>query len=376
MSHKSILIVGGGPVGLALALKLSSQGKRVTVIDQGIDKHSDGRILALSYASYQILHNLNAWPLGDDAATQINTVQISHTGLGISQIKAKFLNLPELGFTIKYADLCDCLFEQLKSQPNIELLIGNVSKVADGDGYSYVEYVVNDVTYVLTCDLLVMAEGGKLINNLAKKINYEYQQTALIFHIKTREKHNNTAHERFAGVGPLVLLPYKNHYVVVWSLPTNTAEQFNDNHEIMLEKLNYEFTSRLGGAKLISKPVSFPLKLVQVKKRAYKRMVVIGNSAQVVHPVSAQGLNLGLRDMLLLSDLLARTDVINDINLSKYHELREADASAVIGFTHFLATKLDAKGELLKHLRGVGLIGLSNLPLLQNYIARSLIFGV
>lgn len=375
MLHKSIVIIGGGPVGLTLALMLSKQGKKVTIVDQGYDKGQDGRILALSYASYQILNHINAWP-DSLLTTNIDTVQISHSGLGISQITAESVHLGSLGFTVKYTDICNSLIKQVLDSSNISMIIGNVVTAYDSNGYAYLEYENNGLKHVLTCDLLIMAEGGKLLTSMDKKIYHDYHQQALIFHIKTKEKHNNIAHERFAGIGPLVLLPYDDHYVVVWSLDNDLAEKFKQDHHKMITQLDKEFTRRLGGANLLNSPVSFPLRLIQTKHRVHKRMILVGNSAQTVHPVSAQGLNLGLRDVSILNEILSSVDDVNSADIQIYDDIRNKDANAVIGFTHFLATKLEYRHKLIDHLRGAGIIGLSNIPALQNFVARSLIFGI
>lgn len=376
MLHKSIVIIGGGPVGLSLALSIAKQGKQVTLIDRGIDKSSDGRVLALSYASYTILNNLRAWPQSD-LTTAINTVQISHKGLGVSQINAKALGLECLGYTVSYAHLCDSLTHEVQQNQLIDYIVAEVSQINDGAGYACVQYKQADEVKLITCDLLILAEGGRLLASINhKKIDYDYAQQALIFHIKTKVKPNGVAHERFAGSGPLVLLPFKDHYVVVWSLNNSDANYYKQHTDTMIAQLNTEFTRRLGSAELISPVVTFPLRLIQTSQRLHERTVIIGNSAQVVHPVSAQGLNLGLRDVLVLSELLAKGDKVDLTLLAEYDSVRQKDVNAVIGFTHFLATKMETNNQLLAHLRGAGIIGLSNLPFAQNIIARSLIFGI
>jgi 2-octaprenyl-6-methoxyphenol hydroxylase len=105
-------------------------------------------------------------------------------------------------------------------------------------------------------------------------------------------------------------------------------------------------------------------------------MILIGNSAQIVHPVSAQGLNLGLRDVQVLSGILAKNNKVEITDIAIFDKLRDKDAAAVINFTHVLATKLESKNKIIEHLRGAGIIALSNMPPVQNFVARSLIFGI
>lgn len=374
MLHKQIVIVGGGPVGLSLALEIAGQGKSVVLIDQAINKTIDGRVLALSYASQIIINRLGAWP---SSATPIDCVQISHAGLGISCIRAQQLQIDHLGYTVKYAELYKNLFYQVQQNKLIEIVESQVVSVHDNDNFATIEYLSTDnQPSFLTADLTILAEGGKLLTDKAKKINHDYQQQALVAHIQIKDKTKNIAYERFAHSGPLVLLPFADHYVVVWSLSNQVAVEFKNDPQKLCSSLNAEFAKRLGGATLLSPIFSFPLKLSQVKKRLRKRVVLIGNSAQTVHPVSAQGLNLGLRDAVMLSQLLAQSEIIDLEQLKTFDKLRDKDANAVIGFTHFLAAFLEKQGKLINHLRAAGLIALSNFPIAQNFIARSLIFGI
>lgn len=372
--HRKIIIIGGGPVGLTTALKLSKQGKQVTLIDKSFNYVNDARVLALSFLSCKLILELGI-QLEDLQHTAINQVNISHHGLGITKIKHSDLELSMLGITVSYASLCSELLKLINQDKNIELLNSEVTNVNNLDGYSVIEFIEKANSSIMNCDLLIMAEGGQLLKNTTKKRDYDYQQSACIFHISTQEKHNNIAHERFSGSGPLVLLPYDDHYVVVWSLPTDVATELQVNKEKLIDKLNAEFTRRLGEVKLLSEVKTFPLKLTQIKSRVDKRMVIIGNSAQTVHPVSAQGLNLGLRDVDTLCSLLSKADYLN--KLSEYDAMRNFDVDSVVNFTHLLATKLDySDSSLINHLRGLGLIGLSNLPTLKNAVSRSLIFGL
>ena len=158
MTHKKIVIVGGGPVGLSMAIKLAKQGKAVSLIDQGLTKANDARVLALSHASYVTLNGLQAWP---NDCTAINCVQISHQGLGVAQITAPELKLNQLGFTVKYASVCAKLEAIANAEPLIQLILGNVITVHDGAEFATICYSdANNAEQILGTDLLIMAEGG------------------------------------------------------------------------------------------------------------------------------------------------------------------------------------------------------------------------
>lgn len=373
MIHQQIVIIGGGPTGLSLGLELASQNKSVVIFDKAINKNIDKRVLALSYASQQILSKLGAWPKN---ATAINCVQISHTGFGISNIFAKSLNLEHLGFTVEYCELCSILIKLIEEQILIKVVEAEVTKVIDGDNFVTISYQQDGIEQWLTSDLVIMAEGGSLLQQKELKLSHDYQQEALVTHVRMKETTSAIAYERFAKHGPLVLLPFQDHYILVWSLKIGLSQKLKNDPQRLNEELEYEFTRRLGGSTIIGQISTFPLKLAQAQWRVKKRIILIGNSAQMVHPISAQGLNLGLRDVQVLAHLLGQSQALNFEILRKFDLLRNKDASAVIGFTHALASFVEGNKRYKRHLRGAGIVALSNLSFVQNFIAHSLIFGI
>ena len=372
--HHEVAIIGAGPVGLTLALMLSKQGRQVSIFDAGTVQ--DGRVLALSYASYEILDSLGVWP--SISATPIDIVNISHEGLGIANINCENINLPHLGYTISYNDLCQSLLSEVIQQKNIQVISGVVTNVVSGRYFSSVSYNSVDGIQNISCDLAIVAEGGKIDINNIKYNKFDYQQKAIVAHIKTNKITDYVmAYERFTSDGAMVLLPYKQHYIVVWAVNSGLADSYLQDNLKFIADMDIVFTNRLGGASLLSELYSFPLQLKVAKQRVLPRLVLLGNSAQTVHPVSAQGLNLGLRDVQTLSRVLAtQTDLKTSCNLESYDLMRNKDSSFVIGLTHNLVNFLEYKSSFVNHLRGAGIIGLSNIPKLQNILANSLIFGV
>jgi 2-octaprenyl-6-methoxyphenol hydroxylase len=378
MIHKQIIIIGGGPIGLTSAISLAKLGYAVTIFDAHFQqKIHDSRVLSLSYASCNILRNIGVWD--DGLATPIHQVHISHSGLGVSNIKASDMNLSELGYTIKYADLCNNLREKALENKQIEIIPSLVEKVVPGKNYATIEYGVEGKARYVTTDLVLLAEGGKIKPDNLEYREFDYRQTAIVAHIHVNARHHNTAFERFDDSGPLVLLPYQSHYVLVWARLQSDAAHLLEPKNLLSELNKLAFMKRFVSITIDKNISSFPLKLQVAKKRILERVVMLGNSAQVLHPVSAQGLNLGLRDIDALVEMLAPGHLSNlqDIQgkLAQYDKLRQKDAKLIIGFTHFLAKYLEKKSIIGGHIRGLGLIGLSNCRLLQNKLAKSLIFG-
>lgn len=199
---------------------------------------------------------------------------------------------------------------------------------------------------------------------------------ALIAELKVTKSYNHVAFERFDNKGAMVLLPHGDNYVLVWSVSSEMAEDILKNDSLIYELEANQFMQRFNEFELSGKVHSFPLILQIAKSRIQNNLVLIGNSAQIVHPVSAQGLNLGLRDVQMLSDLLIANVFDLQDTLKQYDKLRNLDTSFVSKFTHFLARFIHLQSPIVNHLRGLGIVGMSNCKILQNKIANSLIFGV
>ncbi|MFN8769589.1 MAG: FAD-dependent monooxygenase [Neisseriaceae bacterium] len=390
MQHESILIVGGGPVGATTAISLAISGKSVTLLDSfKDDKKSDGRVLALSHASLAFLENLGLH--FKKFGTAINKVHISHNGLGINNIDAKDINLKHLGYTIKYADIVNILYEEMQKYPEIKLKKSLVKNVIPDTNFATVVYDYEGIeessqdpqilkpSNIITADLVILAEGGNVKVNGINYEQYDYNQQAIIARIKIQENHNNIAYERFENLGPIVLLPHEHEFILVWAL-SNTLITCGENKQLskdqlqdMLQKL--PFMKRFGQINIVGDLVNFPLKLQIACKRVLDSVVLIGNSSQIVHPVSAQGLNLGLRDVRDLCEVLKIENTISHA-LLKYANIRKNDVHFVSGFTHFLAKFLEKQNPITKCARGYGIMTLSHCKFLQNKLTNSLVFGV
>lgn len=372
MLHNDVVIIGGGPIGLSMAILLAKYGKQVIVLNRNNVSLNDGRVLAMSYASYKFLDSINSWKMSD--ATAIKTVHMSHSGLGISNMYANDLNIEQLGFTIKYTDLCDRLNEEVLKNKNIKLIEANVLDIQSQSSYTYIEYEDQNMYKCnITCDLAIVAEGGRLKINNVEYDSYDYEKHAIIARLKMSTKYaNDIAYERFDDSGSMVFLPYENDYVLVWSVSNESVTDFMKPEYLYSRLKQLSFINRFHDFTLDEKVHAFPLKLQVAKNRAFQRLILVGNSSQIVHPVSAQGLNLGFRDCIDLEVLIKRMSSYDEV-VQNYDSYREKDAKRVVGFTHFLARFIDK--PQIRHFRGLGMIGLSNCQKLQNFVARSLIFG-
>lgn len=380
--HSEIVIVGGGPVGALAALRLAQAGRDVTLIEARAKDAPlrDARALALSWYSRQQLAAAGAWP---DAlpATVIDSVHVSQQGgFGRTVLTQQDLGLPHLGAVVDYPALTAALATALEQAGVRVLWQARVSKVASLARYASVTLTLNERQHLLTCRLLVLAEGGALAESLPgiQRHVHDYQQSAVLAMVEASQPHRNVAYERFSAQGPFALLPHGEQMMLVWTRSHEEAARLHAaDGSVLLAELQQAFGERLGRFVSVGERAVFPLALRQLNSVHSGRVVMIGNAAQTMHPVAAQGFNLGLRDAVgLVAALEGAADPGDAALLRRYGAARRVDSHAVVGFTHGLVRLFDGQGIAVKALRGLGMSAIDALPPLRKAFAGHLVFGV
>ncbi|MGO3858814.1 FAD-dependent monooxygenase [Neisseriaceae bacterium CLB008] len=381
-SHTQVAIVGAGPVGTLLALQLHQQGKQVLLLEARAQNTvvGDQRTLALSYLSLTALRDAGV-SLPPSAFTAIHQVHVSQQNhFGKTHIHQDDLNLPVLGAVIDYASLIQACEAALITQGVPVLWEASVDTVHSNDHYASLGFQHQGQAQLLTCDWLTLAEGGHLIQQLPalKRREFNYEQTALVATLTFAQAQNGIAFERFAEAGPFVLLPYQDNYRLVWTRSSADAARLKTASLIEF-KTEFEaaFGQRLGPLLNVARPATFPLQLKQLNKVSTGKVICIGNAAQTMHPVAAQGLNLGLRDALTLAAMMAPAGALKNTQLGQqYGAKRRVDAHAVVGFTHSLVTLFEGHTPLMNHGRGLVMSALDVIPAFRKRFSQHLVFGL
>lgn len=357
--NEPVLIVGGGPAGMALALALHRQGVAARILDarpRGAATN-DRRILALSHGARLILETL----LGVDGwrglpHTPIGTIHVSHQGgLGRTVIRAAEEGVPALGYVLSAGDLAAALDTAIATA-----------------GVTYDDAAV--AHHPPGALLTVHAEGR--IDATHDIRSHDYGQHAVICMAQAATPHGGTAWERFTPAGPLALLPCRSDYAVVLTCPASESEAtLALDDAAFLELLQRRFGSRVTlcgvGARLC-----YPLGLRVRKTVVDSREVWIGNAAQTLHPVAGQGFNLALRDIAELADTLRDAPDPGAAELlAKYAKRRRLDRQATVSFTDGLVRLFSNDDFALRHLRGAGLLALDLLAPARSFVARRMMFG-
>jgi 2-octaprenyl-6-methoxyphenol hydroxylase len=377
-----IAIIGGGPVGTALALALRDSGLRITLLEAraSSEASTDPRALALSYGSRLLLTQLGVWQ-DLKQVSAIQTIHISQkNSFGRTLLKASELNVPDLGYVLPYPALQSALQHALENSALHYQQGASVTQLNSGTNGAEIKYLYNGAEHTLHVRLVVVADGGKLLESSHPPEIHDYGQSALITHVTCSHPQPQTAFERFTTQGPLALLPYQDGYELVWTAPDAAIQvmlQWDD--PTLLNQLHLHFGDRVGSFSTVGKRSSFPLRLKRAPSLTLPHTVLIGNAAQTLHPVAGQGFNMGLRDAWeLAQEILDNSpeSLGSDAMLSHYAQARNFDRSAGIRFTDSLVKLFSNDLPLLGAARAASLSLLDCLPGMKKFVAKRMMFGI
>ena len=382
-----ILILGGGLVGASLALALSDIPLRIGIIDAlppvtRLQTSYDSRSLVLSYGSQQILANYNFWDELHSSVMPIKEIHISERGhLGLTRLQASEYFVPALGYVVEAQFLAFKLNAALDKLTHLtRWCSANIVDLITGLDDQQVVVRTEQGEQVLKAQLVVAADGA---NSIARKLlgiqteRYDYHQTAIVTNFSSSHPNQFVAYERFTDTGPLAVLPRNDDRCgLVWTVSTAEADCYlNLSDHAFLAKLQDYFGYRLGRFTRLGTRQSYPLQMLKTKQRVHPGVVLIGNAAQTVNPIAAQGFNLGLRDVALLAELIknnisAEKSLVGTRFLQDYAAQRERDQRRTVAFTDKLAKIFSINLPPLNWVRSKGLIAMDIMPPLK----RSLMF--
>jgi 2-octaprenyl-6-methoxyphenol hydroxylase len=389
-----VAIVGGGMVGVSLALALAQawpQHKRIVLLESfplpdkkpdfaaQYSPSFDARSTALSYSSCLIYQQLGIWQQLLERACPITRIHVSDRGrFGHALLEARECDWPALGYVIENAWLGNILIQCLHQQGRVELISPATVTAASSSASGMALELASGER--LQAKLLVVADGAQSGLRQALGIDTDsrsYDQHAVISNIGHALPHSGCAWERFTRQGPLALLPLladataPHRSALVWTLPPPAAQRMVEASEAeFLQQLQQAFGYRLGRLQRLGERSSYPLQLVQAKEQVRSGLVVIGNAAHALHPVAGQGFNLALRDVARLVEVLgaarARGADFSSLGvLQEYAAAQRRDQQLTVAFSDRVPGLFMRPEAALGALRDVGLLGLDLIPALR-----------
>lgn len=394
-----VVIVGGGMVGVTLALLLArAPDLKITLVEAislpvlqsgeplPYRPSFDARNTALSRKTVATYRELGLWDELQSHATPIYQIHVSERGhFGMARLVAEEENVESFGQVIENAWLGLVLLRALKACPNVTVLDGvKLTGLKPSEKTMMAELQRGDEEFTLAAPLLVAADGAQSVSRGFLGVAAEttsYDQVALVTTVATHLPHDNIAFERFTEHGPIAVLPLpssaeEQRRSIVWTLPAGTEKQLIDcSDEEFLTQLQAAFGKRAGRFVKTAKRFAFPLALTVARAQAQPRAVIIGNAAHSLHPVAGQGFNLCLRDCLALTERLhkahrAGADLGDFALLQDYENARIEDQLNVIRFSDGIVRGFSNVTPGLTLARNVGMVTFDLLPLAKQTLAR------
>jgi len=375
------VIVGAGMSGSLLALSVLNKNPKLKLLlldenaqrEQKTNIHHpsihhpsfDARCIALNAKSVDILESLSLWSEIKPNAQAIEQIQVSDKGyFGALELQPNIKG-SAFGYVVELQHVGKVLAQALSAFSSLTTLY-NVKLKNLTQNVDSVSCQLSD-NQMVSAKLCVGADGSNSHVRELTRINStvsDYQRSAIICNVRCSKEHQNIAYERFTKNGPIALLPLTdNRYSLVYCVKSEQANTLvNLTDKDFITHLQQKFGYRAGIFEVVGKRDAYPLSLIKTTKPISHRVVCIGNAAHSLHPVAGQGFNLGLRDLFVLSELIASAqpqDIGGFSMLNDYWQCRQKDHNNTILMTDSLVRIFSNQYHLLSIPRNLGLQAMS-----------------
>lgn len=378
ISNTSVAVIGGGLSGLTQSLLLAQGGIQTICVDPYAGQ-ADDRTMALSYGSVQLLKRAEIWNKLEAQACPINHIDILDGDSPIlldfdaHEIKDRIDDGP-FGWIVENKHLAKILHESLLQQKSAQIIKQAVTSYEENE--SEVLIRLSDGQMIST-SLVIGADGRQSFTRQHMGVGarqWSYHQEAVVCIVTHQKPHHNVAVEHFLPAGPFALLPMlddekgQHRSALVWTQEARSDHKVSEfNDDVFVTALTERIPSSYGTVMNVTPRRAYPLNLIHAYKYIAPRFALIADAAHGIHPIAGQGLNIGLRDVKVLTDMLvdahsAQKDLGDVMLLEKYEKARRVDNMSMAIATDAL-NKLFANNILpIRVLRKLGLKAIQKLP--------------
>ncbi|OIO73100.1 MAG: hypothetical protein AUJ57_05030 [Zetaproteobacteria bacterium CG1_02_53_45] len=383
--HADVIIVGGGMVGLALACALKDSGLHIVILERGeppVRKSlgRDCRVSAIVMGNVKILQGLGVWKYLEADAGPMRSMRIwDNQEQGGIRFDASEIKQEALGYLIENSATQLAMHKTLLESDTVEFCspaeISTVNWLEDK-----VEVKLADGRQLST-PLIVGADGGRSWIREQAGIGVwqrDYKQKGIVATVRPEHPHRGIAYQRFLPTGPLAMLPMSDNLCsIVWSAENSEAERLMAmDDERFLAALNATFGPVLGRITEAGERAAFPLIGRLTKHFVRERVVLIGDAAHCIHPLAGLGVNLGLRDaMVLAQEIVDARRFDEDWGelpvLNRYMKQRLPDVLSIMASMESFHQIFTSTIPGMKEVRGLGMRVMGNSGGIKQLLMRN-----
>ena len=395
-----VCIVGAGPVGGTLACRLAAGGVKVAVVDRAAlppmeHPDFDGRAYAVAAGSRRLLEEAGVWDQLPQVPCPILDIRVSDGRVGRPASRL-FLHFDHeeagagsgpFGWMVEARALRVALNAQMHAHANLTVHAPAEARVMR-DGTGAVVQVAGGPE--IQARLVVAAEGRQspLREQAGIRVTrLPYGQRGIVSAVAHEKPHQNTALEHFLPAGPFAQLPMSgtegapNVSAIVWTERTAQADRVIAlDDAAFAREVQRRLGSHLGAVRPIGRRWIYPLGALHAERYVDTRLVLVGDAAHGIHPIAGQGLNLGFRDVIALTDLIvgavsAGRDPGAPSVLAAYQRARRPANLLMLGATDVLDRLFSTNNPLLRLARDLGIAGVHRAPALKRAFMRQAMGG-
>lgn len=379
-----VVIVGAGLVGLTAAIAMAKQHQRVVLIDSRLPKDSvsatawDARIYALTENTIDWLKTLGIW-------SHLDTARISPIdGMALWEphhttplmLRAEDANLMQMGCILENSNLMRACVQTLAE---LQLAV-TIAKPVSIQHQAQSITLTLDNQQAVQAKMLIAADGvhSWVRQHMQIGISFKsFHQTAIVANFKAELPHRDIAKQWFQSHETLALLPLPDQTVsMVWSVPHDRAQSLLAlSGEDLAQTVRDHSHDVTGALALCGEVLSFDLNQQTAHTLVGERVVLMGDAAHQVHPMAGQGVNLGFRDVMQLTEMAAKLSTMHDIGddgfLRRYERARQLDVVRMNMLTSGLDSMFASSAGWLQALTGRGMQAIDRQSWIKKYLVQT-----
>lgn len=389
-----VLVVGGGLVGSTLGIALARAGLETIVVDaldpaKVVDAGFDGRVSAVAFASCRMLRALGLWDALEPQAQPINDILVTDgsgrrgsdrgaAGLLYLHFDHRELSTGPLGALIENRHMRQAQQACADGLDGLTIVAPDAVKHVDRSGAQVAATLASGKTIQASVCLAADGRMSRLRADAGiKSVSWAYEQTGIVTTVEHDEPHHGVAQEYFLPAGPFAILPMTgNRASLVWTERRDLADDYMALPDALFaEEIAERFGPYLGGVRPVGPRWSYPLGLHLARSYIAPRLALVGDAAHGIHPIAGQGLNLGLRDIAALTEVLAEArrlglDIGSETVLERYQLWRRFDNATLAVATDVLNHLFSNDIPPIRFARDLGLGIVNAIPTARHTFMR------